>query len=210
MLQVVAATCVAVVVLASIGCRAQPTASPARQDVSRDEFDSFVGAVVVSVSSGEHFRARTPYGEADVHVPRDAEVWAGVLGPYTPAVGDTVDATGHWEGVPGESLFVVRRISFNLERVRGLLTTDSVVAGQVAAFAVDSHKGRWNVRIEADKLTSAIALLSDSGPEVTGMDAARAAKAGWAIDMIGFREPDGTLLVTWVEFYPPPGRADGG
>jgi hypothetical protein len=165
---------------------------------------------VTAVESNERFRVKTLYGEAEFHVPRDAEVWAGVLGPYTPAVGDTVHATGHWEGVPGESLFVVRRISFNLERVRGLLTTDSTVMEQVAEFAVDSDKGRWNVRIEADKLTSATVPLSDSGPELTGMSAVGLAKAGWAIDMIGFREPDGTLLVTWVEFYPPPGRADGG
>jgi hypothetical protein len=210
MLQVVAATCAAIVVPAAIGWRTLLTASPARQEVSRDELDSFVGAVVVDVTNGARFRARTPYGDADILVPADARVWAATLRPYTPSEGDTFDASGSWQGVPGNSLFTVERIWFNLERVRGLLTTDSTVAAQGTAFTVDSDKGRWNVRIEADKLTSATVLLSDSGPEVTGMDAARAAKAGWAIDMIGFREPDGTLLVTWVEFYPPPGRADGG
>jgi|GEM_PF-5327854 len=37
----------------------------------------------------------------------------------------------------------------------------------------------------------------------------RAAKKGWGIDMIGFRERDGTLLVTWAELGVPEGAGDG-
>ena len=130
------------------------------------------------------------------------------MGPYRPNIGDLVTTYGSWLGEPGKSPFLVQRVYFNLERIRGVLETDAEVEGDVVRFTVYSEQqGRWRVRVEPEPLTYAVVWSPREGRlPLEGMEAIRAAKKGWGIDMIGFREPDGTLLVTWAELYPPEGR----
>lgn len=202
----VATGAVAAVGPAVLGWRAMIDGGGATEQfqISREEMNSFVGAVVLEVTDSERFTARTPYGTADIYVPGDAqEIWAGALGPYLPAGGDTFDAAGSWDGEPGDSLFTADRIYFNLEHIRGEVVTDAVTSGTAVSFAVESaaDESRWEVDVEASTLTSATIPFDEAAPE--GMEAVERARSGWHIDMIGFRRGDGTLLVTWIELYSP-------
>jgi len=189
-------------------------ANPSAADDVRVKPDptGFTNAEVVWVEDWQHFGVVTGYGEVEVVVPEDAqEIWAGRVGPYEPAIGDRVTTYGSWAGEPGRSPFVVQRVYFNLERIRGVLETDAEVDGDVVRFTVYSaQQGRWRVRVEPEPLTYAVVSSPREGRlPLEGMEAMRAAKKGWGIDMIGFRERDGTLLVTWAELGVPEGAGDG-
>ena len=167
---------------------------------------------VIAVHGPNRIVIGTRRGDVEVVIPESAElVWAGKYQHYLPRVGDRVDVNGEWQGEPWRSTLVARRIYFNLERIRGVLETDAEVEGGVVRFTVYSEQqGRWRVRVEPEPLTYAVVWSSREGQlPLEGMEAMRAAKKGWGIDMIGFRERDGTLLVTWAELGVPEGAGDG-
>ncbi|MCC6958791.1 MAG: hypothetical protein IT301_03000 [Dehalococcoidia bacterium] len=136
-------------------------------------------SAVKAVANDRTFTAVTPRGAVvQVQVPADVELsWpAG----HVAEPGDRVDAYGYWTGALDASVFVAKKLWFNIERIRG-----TVVREPNGALTLNVGSQGWALIVAQEWIEFVEVDGSEVPPEQRAQRVAALEQDSWA-DVIGF------------------------